>query len=177
MAEPPKRYKSELYIPITKDTQTFEERQKNIWGDMHERMARRRQEWDDEVARMRHDFFRLKPASEKRRGSSENLLESRNLGDIFLDDPKASGGGKRFCVGFDVREFGPDEISVTTDEQKLLVNARHEEGGDGRTLTRQFSRTIDIPTHVDPATLQCTLSNDGILQVRRYHVYHEYVAV
>ena len=127
MAEP-KTYKSELYIPITKDTKTFEERQKSIWEDMHERMARRRQEWDDEVSRMRSDFFRLKP-SEKRRGSSENLLESRRLGDIFIDDPRADGGagGKRFCVSFDVREFETDEISVTTDEQKLLVNARHEE--------------------------------------------------
>lgn len=124
-----------------------------------------RQEWDDEVSRMRHDFFRLKP-SEMRRGSSENLLESRRLSNIFLDDPTATGGGKRFCVSFDVREFGTDEISVTTDEQRLLVNARHEEVGDDRTLTRQFSRTIDIPNHVDPSTLQCTLSNDGILQVR-----------
>ena len=124
-----------------------------------------RQEWDDEVSRMRHDFFRLKP-SETRRGSSENLLESRRLSNIFLDDPTAKAGGKRFCVSFDVREFGTDEISVTTDEQRLLVNARHEEVGDDRTLTRQFSRTIDIPNHVDPSTLQCTLSNDGILQVR-----------
>jgi len=36
-------------VPIRQDSQSFEERQKRIWEDMHERMERRRREWDDEV--------------------------------------------------------------------------------------------------------------------------------
>lgn len=150
-------------MPIKQDTKSFEERQKSIWDDMHERMERRRKEWEEEVERMRRDFFRLKP-SETRRGSSDNLLDgSRNLSDIFYDDRKP--GDKRFRVSFDVSQFSPEEISVRAHDQKLLVYARHEEKSDGKSMSREFSRNIDIPRHVDADKLQCTLSNDGILQI------------
>ncbi|KAK2154723.1 hypothetical protein LSH36_259g02003 [Paralvinella palmiformis] len=163
MAQPQPRYKSEVFVPIKQDTKSFEERQKTIWDDMHERMERRRKEWEDEVERMRKDFFRLKP-SDTRRGSSDNLLDgSRNLSDIFYDDQKP--GDKRFRVSFDVSQFAPDEISVRAHDQKLLVYAHHEEKSGGKSMSREFSRNIDIPRHVDANKLQCTLSNDGILQI------------
>jgi HSP20 family molecular chaperone IbpA len=130
---------------------------------MHERMERRRKEWEGEVERMRKDFFRLKPA-DTRRGSSDNLLDgSRNLNDIFYDDRKE--GNKRFRVSFDVSQFRPDEISVRTQDQKLIVYAKHEEMGDGKSMSREFSRNVDIPKNVDSQKLQCTLSSDGILQI------------
>lgn len=160
MAQP--RYKSEVFVPIHQDTKSFEERQKDIWDDMHERMERRRREWEDEVERMRKDFFRLKP-EEKRRGSSENLLEKMDINDIFYDDKNS--GDKRFRVSFDVSQFQPSEISVRTQNQKLHVHAKHEETGSGRNVSREFSRQVDVPHHVDPNKLVCTLSNDGILQV------------
>ena len=125
-------------------------------------MERRRREWEDEVEKMRSDFFKLKP-NETRRGSSENLLESRPLNDIFYDD--TGTGNKKFCVSFEVSEFRPEEISVRTQEHKLIVHAKHEEKGDGRSLSREFSRTVDIPKHVDPDRLSCCLSNDGVLQI------------
>lgn len=160
MAQP--RYKSEVYIPIKKDTQSFEQRQKNIWDDMHERMEQRRRQWETEVEKMRKDFFRLKP-DERRRGSSENLLDTRDINDIFYDDGKA--GDKKFRVSFDVSQFTPEEISVRTHEQKLVVNAKHEGYDHGKNVSREFSRQVDVPKHVDPENLQCTLSNDGILQI------------
>ena len=125
-------------------------------------MERRRREWEDEVEKMRSDFFKLKP-NDTRRGSSENLLESRPLNDIFYDDSGA--GNKKFCVSFEVSEFRPDEISVRTHDSKLIVHAKHEEKGDGRSMSREFSRTVDIPKHVDPDRLSCCLSNDGVLQI------------
>ena len=179
------RYKTELFIPIKKDEHTFEERQKNIWqdiskdiekdfghseladsslfGGMGSRMTQRRREWDDEIERMRRDFFSLKP-SENRRGSSENLLDRFSLDDIFQDDPR-HGSQKRFQVGFDVSQFKPEEISVRTENNKLIVNAKHEEKSAGRNISRQFSRQVDIPSHVDPNKLACTYTQDGVLQI------------
>lgn len=150
-------------MPIRQDSQTFEERQKDIWSDMHERMERRRKEWEDEVERMRTDFFKLKP-EEKRRGSVENLLETRPLKNMFYDDQNGKGG-KRFHVSFDVDQFKPEEISVRTHEQKLLVHAKHEDNDEGSKVSREFSREVDIPQNVDPHNLQCTLSHDGVLTV------------
>jgi len=53
------RYKSEVFMPILQDPHSFEERQRTIWGDMHERMERRRKEWDDEVYSSLHSIDRV----------------------------------------------------------------------------------------------------------------------
>ena len=38
------------------------------------------------------------------------------------------------------------------------------EGGD-KSVSREFSRQVDIPPNINPQSLRSTLSNDGILQV------------
>jgi len=37
--------------------------------------------------------------------------------------------------------------------------------GDNKSVSREFSRQVDIPPNIDPLSLRSTLSNDGILQV------------
>jgi HSP20 family molecular chaperone IbpA len=174
----PPRYKSEVFVPIHKDKQSFEERQKGIWDnlqgrslfdDMHQRMEQRRRDWDSEVGKMRKDFFRLKPM-EDRRDSSDNLFERLSLDDIFYDDHEAKAnsvetGDKRFRVTFDVSQFKPEEICVSTENNKLVVHAKHEEAGSGSNVSREFKRQFDIPKHVDSQKLISTLSKDGILQI------------
>lgn len=160
MAQP--RFKSEVFIPVHKDDQSFEQRQKGLWGDMHERMEQRRRAWEQEVDSMRKDFFRLKP-NDKRRGSSENLLDTMDMNNIFTDTGR--GGNKTFRVSFDVSEFQPSEINVRTQDQKLIVYAKHEGHSGSKTVSKEFSRQVDIPKDVDAQDLQSTLSSDGILQV------------
>jgi len=84
------------------------------------------------VSRLRNDFFRLKPADDGHRGSSggENLLEKMDLSNMFYDSSRegATGGGagKVFRLSFDVSQFRPEEISITTHDQRLVVHAKHE---------------------------------------------------
>ena len=166
-------------MPIRKDAKTFEERQKSIFDDiyqdrffddMHLRMKERRREWEGEVDRLRRDFFRLKPM-EERRDSSDDVLSKMQLKSLFYDNPhkdstnNAISGDKTFRVTFDVSQFLPEEISVQTEGSKVVVGAKHESKGEGKTESRQFSRSIDIPSHIRPDTLTCTLSKDGILQL------------
>jgi len=91
-----------------------------------------------QVSSLRKDFFRLKP-EETRRGSSENLLEKMDLRNMFYDgggggtgEGGREGGSKVFRVSFDVSQFQPEEISVRTQDQRLIVNARHEQKGKFR---------------------------------------------
>lgn len=140
-----------------------------MWEEMNERMERRRREWEEEVENLRSDFFRLRPEethtqtqTEPRRGSSENLLERMDLNSMFYDTGK---GTRLFRVSFDVSQFQPHEISVRTQNQNLIVHAKHEETGSDKTVSREFSRQVVIPNNVNPETLRSTLSNDGILQV------------
>ncbi len=139
-----------------------------IWDDMHAKMEKRRREWEDEVDRMRHDFFKLRPSDrmsgerELSNGTNGNRMLTADPTQMFVDGEK---GDKKFRVSFDVSQFSPEEISVRTQDQKLLVHAKHEDTGDGKNVSREYSRQIDIPRHLDPEKLQCTLSKDGILQV------------
>jgi len=168
-------------VPIRKDPKTFEERQKSIFddlhqdrffGDMHLRMQERRRDWESEVDRLRRDFFRLKPM-EERRDSSDDVLSKMQLKSLFYDNPHKDSkdssitttGDKTFRVTFDVSQFLPEEIGVSTEGSKVVVSAKHEEKGDGKSESRQFSRSIDIPSHIRPDSLTCTLSKDGILQL------------
>lgn len=170
------KFKSEVFVPIRKDVKTFEERQKDIFDDlhrdsffddMHQRMQERRREWESEVERLRRDFFRLKPL-EERRDSSDDVLSKMQLNSLFYDSPKketGGGGDKTFRVTFDVSQFLPEEISVRTEGSKVVVQAKHEEKGGGKSESREFSRSLDIPRHIQPESLNCTLSKDGILQL------------
>ena len=163
-------YKSEVFIPIKQDDQTFEQRQHGIWDDMHERMEKRRREWEQEVENMRQDFFKLKPNEIRRdsqqastsSGEGSNHVDNLNATDLCFD---TKSGDRKFQVSFDVSQFNAEEINVQNKDRKLVVHAKHEEKGPGKSVCREFSRSVDIPKYVDPEQLTCTLSNDGILQI------------
>lgn len=227
MARQQPTFKSEIFIPVKKDTQSFEERQRSILEDMNTRMSERRRQWETEVEQMKRDFFRLSPSDSHDIFSrpltsmtTSSLLSGRHFDDMFGDmpklgevsgssdffgsrtsslldsidgrgslfsDPLGPGGArsgtfttesssgttegrvdadnKRFVLSFDVSKFAPEEISVRTNDQKLIVHAKHDENIDGRSTSREFSREVDIPRNVNPLALQCTLSSDNILQI------------
>jgi len=80
---------------------------------------------DGQVSRLRNDFFRLKPADDGHRSSGgENLLEKMDLSNMFYDS--SPGGAKMFRLSFDVSQFRPEEINITTHDQRLIVHAKHE---------------------------------------------------
>jgi HSP20 family molecular chaperone IbpA len=154
-------YISEIHVPIKKDDMSFQERQIKQWGDVENRMQERRKLWEDEFDRMRQDFFTLKPT-----GKSPQALTPMNLDtgmrSMFETD---ADGVERFRVRFDVSEFQPEEIQVKVQENKLIVNAKHEEKSAQTSISREYSRQVDIPSSVDQERMQCVLSKDGILSV------------
>src|SRR6218665_472836 len=144
----------------------LEDRKRAVWEEMRMRMESRRKEWNVEVDRMRKDFFSSKPTDartpspQKEPGKDDGKTVER-LKSTVCD------GGNKFRVCFDVSSFQPDEIFVRTEEQKLVVNARHEDKSeDGkRIVTREFNRLVDIPRNANPDSMRCTLTRDGQLQV------------
>ncbi|XP_005113030.1 major egg antigen [Aplysia californica] len=155
------RYISEIHVPIKKDDMSFQDRQIKQWGEMETRMQERRKLWEDEFDRMRRDFFTLKPAEK-----SPQALASINLDTGMKSMFEADADGvQRFKVRFEVSEFQPEEIQVKVQDNKLIVNARHEEKSAQTSVSREYSRQVDIPSSVDQEKMQCVLSKDGILSV------------
>lgn len=143
----------------------------------------------DPISRLSHDFFRLRPTSSSARdefGSRESLDDATVKG-CFTADPSGQqalaggtssrnggaaaaatgsvGGGRLFSMSFDVKDYDAEDITVTVEDQTLIVKATHASEENGAKTSKEFSRKIKIPPEVDPERLTSTLSSDGILTV------------
>lgn len=148
-------------IPIQQDDLSFEERQSKVWEDMEKDMERRRKEWEDEIEKMRGGFFNLRPSSNGKIEALTDKLGSSDDAKTVIE--KDEFGRPVFRVRFNVSEYKPDEVNVKMDAQKLIVNAKHEEKAGQRSVSREYSREINIPDEIDPMALHCTISSDGVL--------------
>lgn len=166
-------------IPIFKDDLSFAERQGRIWGDMERDLERRRREWEDEIERMRKDFFTLKPDDNDR---LESISDKFKMGDSLKDEArgvveKDEHGQPVFRVRFNVATYKPEEVSVKIDTNKLIVHAKHEEKSDNKSVSREYSREVDLPRDIDAMALQCSISTDGVLTVEAPMPTPQYAAV
>lgn len=71
-------------------------------------------------------------------------------------------GPNVFCL--DARGFSPDDIAVTVCGRKLEVKVAKPTGSDSSSPTG-FSRSVELPEHINPSTLTCTLGDDGFLKI------------
>ncbi len=91
-------------------------------------------------------------------------------------DQKAGGDSNKavqafgkdgFQVCMDVTHFKPNEISVKTVENQVIIEGKHEERQDDHGfISRQFNRRYLLPKDYDPNTITSTLSSDGVLTVK-----------
>lgn len=128
-----------------------------------------------------HDFFQLRPSigagresgSPRREewGSRESLDDDttkklyRGTGAGAVVESQANGAGRVFSMNFDVKDYRPEDISVTVEDETLVVQAKRKIEKDGGVSTKEFSRKIKIPPDVDPEKLTSSLTSDGILTV------------
>ena len=140
----------------------FHDRQMKVWEDMETKMEQRKREWTEDFDKMRDEFFTLKPGLADRRESTIGLDKIGALSTVYETE---KDGHQRFKVRFDVSEFKPDEIQVKIQDNKVVVYAKHEERNNAQSVSREYSRQVDIPVNVDQEKLNCVLSRDGILTV------------
>ncbi|KAG5318444.1 L2EFL protein, partial [Acromyrmex charruanus] len=71
-----------------------------------------------------------------------------------------------FQVILDVQQFSPDEITVKTIDNHVVVEAKHEEKQDEHGyISRHFVRRYVLPPSHDLVNITSTLSSDGVLTV------------
>lgn len=78
-----------------------------------------------------------------------------------------NSGRDAYQVCLDVHQFAPDELSVKTVDESVVVEGRHEEKEDKHGyISRHFKRRYVIPAGYDLEHVYSTLSSDGVLTVR-----------
>jgi len=91
-----------------------------------------------------------------------------NMGESDMS-PKAkvSYDQDKFQVEFNVQDYLPEELSIKTEGDVLIVLAKHEtkaEGG-GSFVSKQFEQRFSLPSGVKPEKITSSLSKDGFLTV------------
>nr|KAG5692740.1 hypothetical protein BaRGS_033851 [Batillaria attramentaria] len=100
-------------------------------------------------------------------GGGAHAESWRKKENFHLDNPvvKDRDGRHQFRLEFDLRQFKPEEIAVSTEGHQLTVQARHEETTHGKKARREYFRQCTIPENVDPLTLVSRHTHSGILSV------------
>uniref|UniRef100_G3MKT9 SHSP domain-containing protein n=1 Tax=Amblyomma maculatum TaxID=34609 RepID=G3MKT9_AMBMU len=72
---------------------------------------------------------------------------------------------EKFAIQVDTRHFTPEEITVKTQDNCVVVHGKHEEKSDDRGcyVKREFTRRYVLPEDVDPETVKCHLTPNGLL--------------
>ena len=71
-----------------------------------------------------------------------------------------------FQVSLDVKQFSPEELTVKTVDNAVVVHGKHEEKQDENGfISREFARRYVLPEGVDADTVTSSLSHDGILLI------------
>lgn len=85
--------------------------------------------------------------------------------DIVEKQPTVGKDG--FQVSMDVQHFQPNEITVKTENNQVVVNAKHEEKRDDHGyISREFTRRYVLPEGFKSEDVTSTLSSDGVLTVK-----------
>ncbi|KJH45684.1 Hsp20/alpha crystallin family protein [Dictyocaulus viviparus] len=97
-------------------------------------------------------------------------LMSRPTYDPYLDNLKSplikdESDGKTLRLRFDVAQYKPEEVTVKTIDNRLLVHAKHEEKTPQRTVFREYNQEFLLPRGTNPEQISSTLSTDGVLTV------------
>ncbi|CAL1533484.1 unnamed protein product [Lymnaea stagnalis] len=74
---------------------------------------------------------------------------------------------KEFRIRCDLRHFKPEEIKITSDNQRVTVHAKHEEKEDNHGfVSREICRVYKLPEDVDAKSVTSSLNSNGVLKIK-----------
>merc|ERR1711923_178143 len=109
------------------------------------------------------------------RWNDDWMVPSRNIDNQFKEfrslfnkeEAKVEEDNTRMEVRIDASEYKPEELKVSVQSRRLLVEGRHEEkkeDGSGY-IQRSFSRSYTLPKEAEADKMVSNLSSEGILVI------------
>lgn len=118
-------------------------------------LSKMRQRFSDEMIRMDNEMSKIMSEMGQPFGQSSSVNESALITDV--------GGRKALKLTFDVSQYQPDEVTVETTDEKIIVHAKHEEKSANKNVFMEYHREFSIPNGTNPESIDISLSNDGVL--------------
>lgn len=89
------------------------------------------------------------------------------LQELSKDDRGLQLGKDGFQACIDVHHFKPNEVTVKTVDNTVIIEGKHEERDDAHgSIERHFVRKYVLPKEYDMNAINSTLSSDGVLTVK-----------
>uniref|UniRef100_A0A023FHI9 Putative alpha crystallins n=1 Tax=Amblyomma cajennense TaxID=34607 RepID=A0A023FHI9_AMBCJ len=106
-----------------------------------------------------HQRFYLEPSHSGRAEASRAVAQQQQQGSTVACT------GDKFAINVDTRNFSPEEITVKTKDNSIVIHGKHEEKSDDRGcyVKREFTRRYILPEDVDPESVKCHLTPTGYL--------------
>lgn len=114
-------------------------------------LSRMRQRFSDEMFRMDSEMDKLMSMGTERFFDNDSAL--------ITDD----GDQKALKLSFDVSQYRPEEVTVSTTNDKIVVRAKHEEKSQNKSVFMEYHRELSLPKGTDPDSIDISISNDGVL--------------
>ncbi|CAI9722441.1 Hypothetical predicted protein [Octopus vulgaris] len=70
---------------------------------------------------------------------------------------------QKFRTEVDVSDFQPEDVKITTQNQKIIIKAKREEKVGGRTTSKEFNKEIAVPIPRNPEKIKAFFSASGKL--------------
>jgi len=152
------------------------------FNNVRERFDNEMKKMEDEMNKFRSELINRESSIFKRGGTSTSTGDTEMLPGVtggmgghsawlqglhspLIQEDPATAGQKELKLRFDVSQFTPEEIMVKTVDNKLLVHAKHEETGTGKSVYREYNREFLLPQGTNPELIKSSLSKDGVLTV------------
>ncbi|KHN84422.1 Heat shock protein beta-1 [Toxocara canis] len=102
--------------------------------------------------------------------AAKDMMAVRPTYDPYFENLKSplikdESDGKTLRLRFDVAQYKPEEVTVKTVDNRLLVHAKHEEKTPQRSVFREYNQEFMLPRGTNPELISSTLSTDGVLTV------------
>jgi len=145
------------------------------FDSMRDRFDAEMRRVEDEMNRLRREFESYTPKLHH-----DNPMDSTSPASVvgppvkrydpYLENIKSplirdESDGKTLRLRFDVSQYQPEEVTVKTVDNRLLVHAKHEEKSPQRTVYREYNQEFMLPRGTNPEHITSTLSVDGVLSV------------
>lgn len=118
-------------------------------------LPRMRHRFSEEMIRMDNEMNRLMSRMPQLAGFGVSDKDSS----LVIDD----GNKKSLQFTFDVSQYDPNEVTVETVDDKIMVHAKHEEKSNNKSVFMEYRRAMSLPPGTDPASIDINISDDGVL--------------
>lgn len=90
----------------------------------------------------------------------------RRSADLYRSIPNSHIGKDGFEVHLNVEKFKPEEVTVKTVDDSIIIEAKSERKSENEFVSSHYRRRYELPDGFRPNDVISTMSSDGVLTVR-----------